>query len=136
LNNSEIDCSTKPFSVDTIGLKQYDEYTDNNNIIIIATLSDNNSNRIDRNYFINGRWKHKEICKSKIDIEISKHNFKLTAISLSLFVDVHHPEVIFSDRAFIMLSGESVVLDCQNVSDQSLDENLIKIFTLNNYLES
>lgn len=139
IKHSEVDCSTEPSNSVIIALKEFSEYNDDNNIIMVATLNDQNGNRLDRNYFTNGRWKHKEICESKIDVDVLKNNsnqFELTANSLSLFVDVYHPETTFSDRGFIMLPGESVVLDYQNSSGKSIEKNLLRLFTLNNYLSS
>ena len=112
---------------------------DDKNQILIATLFDKKNNILLRNYFIEGEWKHKNLCTAKIEYQFVKNNssycLKLTSDNIAFFIDVQHPECDFSDRGFILLPGEEKLLDISSRSGKKINLDQLEIYALNNYLD-
>jgi len=53
----------------------------------------------------------------------------------AFFVDVHYPGITFADRGFILLPGEEKQLEIIEGKSKEIKKNIIKIFSLNDYLE-
>ncbi len=112
---------------------------DDKNQILVATLLDEKNNILSRNYFIEGEWKHKNLCAAKIEYQLIKNNssdcLNLTSDNIAIFVDAQHPDCNFSDRGFILLPGEEKLLDISSRSGKKINSDQLKIYALNNYLD-
>ena len=110
------------------------------NQILIATLLEEENNILSRNYFMNGKWKHKNLVTAKIEFELIKSDtsdyLKLSTDNPAFFVDVQHPDYDFSDRGFILLPGEEKLLNIISEDNKKMNLDQLEIYTLNNYLNS
>jgi hypothetical protein len=103
--------------------------------IMIATLYTERDFIVNRNYYSSKKWKHLKTSPADLTINKSGENkITLVANSLSLFTDCYHAEANFSDRGFILLTGEKRELEIIASDVCKVDVEDIKIFTLNDYL--
>lgn len=111
---------------------------DDENKILIVTLSDGNGNPVSRNSFIEGRWKHMNLPAANVKLDIvenaSSKALKVTTDKIAVFTDICHPYAEFSDRGFILLPGEEKILNIQIRVGAEINVDELEIFTLNNYL--
>jgi beta-mannosidase len=112
-----------------------EELSENDNWILITTLSDSKDYIISRNYYTPKRWKYLKTSAAKLSIKKSgEDRLLLTADSLALFVDLYHQDARFSDRGFIMLPGEEKELDILSEDSGRVNVDDIRSFMLNDYL--
>ncbi len=142
-NNGEYLLKTsKRISLDNrkfIGLNNFKiSKLENKDWIIIATIYDNNRNIIHRNFYLEKAWKHVELPQPRIKFNLmknsGKNNIIITTDKPAFFIDVYHPGITFKDRGFIMLPGEEKNLEIIE-ANKSIKKNLIKIYSLNDYLK-
>ena len=109
------------------------------NWIIVATLYDSNKNIIHRNFYVEKEWKHIKLPKAGIKFKQIKNSNRdylvLSTNKPAFFVDVHYPGITFADRGFILLPGEEKQLEIIEGKSKEIKKNIIKIFSLNDYLE-
>ncbi|MDP3148462.1 MAG: glycoside hydrolase family 2 TIM barrel-domain containing protein [Ignavibacteria bacterium] len=108
------------------------------NWIIIAALYDELNKIICKNYFLTKPWKHIRLKKPKLKLKIlAKHGSTQLVIKSDnpvFFVDLYHPDLLFSDRGFFILPGEQIELNVFGEHGKSIKVEDIKNFSLNNYL--
>ncbi len=107
--------------------------------IAIVTLYDESEQIINRNHFIEDRWKFVKLPMPEIKIKIVKEDGNLY-VSLStdkpaFFVDLYSPNINFSDRGFILLPSEDKKLMIIGERVDTLKLEDITIFSLNNMLQ-
>ena len=111
---------------------------DENKIITVGTVSGKNGNQLHRNYFIDAKWKHIRLPKNEFEYSVdnknSKEVVKIKSNKFSLFVDLYHPKLSFNKRGFILLPGEEIEVEADEISNDKININKIKIFNLNSYL--
>jgi beta-mannosidase len=111
---------------------------DENKSILVGTVYDNNDEIIHRNYQLNKKWKNIQLPKCEIEcLSESKNDkdiVKIRSNSLSLFVDLYHPNLTFNTRGLIMLPEEEIEIEFEGTSKEEVNINKIKIYCLNNYL--
>jgi beta-mannosidase len=114
------------------------ELPEDKNWIIVATFYDRVKNVIHRNYYTEKEWKHLKLPKVRIKFRqlrtMDKNSLILKTDKPAFFVDVHYPGLTFSDRGFILLLGEEKRLEIIATKDKEVKKNIIKIFSLNDYL--
>ncbi|MCW8849312.1 MAG: hypothetical protein OQJ81_04975, partial [Melioribacteraceae bacterium] len=112
--------------------------TDNKKTILVGSVYGNNGEMIHRNYQLNKKWKHIQLPQSDIECQTENINGKeivrLRAKTFSLFIDLYHPRLSFNNRGFIMLPEEEVEVQMGQISNDKININEIKIFSLNDYL--
>jgi beta-mannosidase len=110
-----------------------------NNWIIIATLFDINKNIIHRNIYLEKEWKHIKLPEAGLSYNISQKSdgmfITLTTNKPAFFIDVQYPGFTFAERGFILLPGEVKQLEIIDRKDVEINRDLIKILSLNDYLE-
>ncbi len=109
------------------------------NWIITAVLYDELDKIICKNYYLTKPWKHVQLKNPKIKLKMLT---KLRSTQLVIksehpvfFVDLYHPDLIFSDRGFFILPGEQIELNVFGEDIKSNKVKDIKIFSLNSYLK-
>lgn len=116
------------------------ELPENKNWIILTTLYDSNNKILHRNFYKEKEWKHFEMCKAGVSIKKAQNADEDTMVISSagpaFFVDVYYPGKTFSDRGFIMLPGENKQLTTTGGKGKAVKTKMIKIFCLNDYLQS
>lgn len=118
---------------------RYDELPENKNWILTAVLYDSKGLVIARNYHLEKLWKQVQLNKQEISTKIFKKNNRqkvlMKTANPAFFVDLYHPEYIFSDRGFFILPEEEISLDISGKFQEPLSEESIEINSLNNYLK-
>lgn len=106
--------------------------------IIIVTLYDENGIQIFRDVYAFQEWKYNILPKSEIKLKLIQKNgekfFELSADKLSIFVDLISSNVIFSDRGFILLPDEKILIKAVTQENIDLNKNDIEIYCLNQFL--
>jgi beta-mannosidase len=105
---------------------------------LIASLINNKSEVLFRNFFINDKWKYKTLPAPKINVEVKDEKSILVKTDIpAFFVDLFHPEIELSERGFIILPGEEKELNFlgNKKSVNKVNKDKLKIFTLNDYLQ-
>jgi len=109
------------------------------NWIIITTLYDSNNNIIHRNFYLEKEWKHTKLPEAGIKFKLSKKSDRkylvLSTNKPAFFIDVHYPGVTFADRGFILLPDEEKHIEIIIGKGKVIKKNIIKLFSLNDYLE-
>ncbi|GBD88517.1 exo-beta-D-glucosaminidase precursor [bacterium BMS3Abin03] len=122
------------YNVSTSKLDKYSNY------VLLASLFNEKSELVYRNFYIKQKWKHIKLPKPTIDVKFeSKPDTGYICLRSDLpsfFVDIHHPHLNFSDRGFILLPGEEKKIKIVNNSEVPVTTDKIKLFVLNNYLDS
>jgi beta-mannosidase len=112
---------------------------DDKNWIIITTLYDYISNIIHRNFYLEKEWKHTKLPEAGIKFKLSNKSDRnyliLSAKKPAFFIDVHYRGITFADRGFILLPGEEKHLEILDGNNKVIKKNIIKLFSLNDYLE-
>lgn len=116
-------------------LKKYiqSDLPESKNWVIIATLFDSTGNNIERNFYIPEKWKYLELASANIKYVIEKNKLKLRTDKPAYFVDVYIPGCTMDDRGFILLPNEEKELTILSYNAK-VDEQQIKVFSLNDYL--
>ncbi len=110
------------------------------NWVIITTLYDSDENIIHRNYYLEKEWKQLKLPEAGIKYKLSGKSDKIYLIfstkKPAFFIDVHYPGITFADKGFIMLPGELKLLEITEGRPKLINNNIIKIFSLNDYLKN
>ena len=118
---------------------QYVDLPHNKNWILTAVLYDHTGLVIARNYHLEELWKHVKLKKPNIDLqivsEIEGAGILIKSNHPAFFIDLYHPEYIFSDRGFFILPGEKITLDLIGKVTTPVSKNYIRIYSLNDYLK-
>lgn len=111
---------------------------DDEDKILIATVFDEKQNPVSRNFFTEGRWKHKNLPGANVKLEVVENSssefLRVTTDKIAIFIDIYHPVADFSDRGFILLPGEEKILKISMPAGEKVNVDELEIFTLNNYL--
>lgn len=106
--------------------------------IVITTLRNKRQDIIHRNVYTGKPWKYLHLPHSEVSVELKHTNgnpsLTIKSNKPAFFVDIVHPELIFSDRGFVLLPNETTTLTIPSNRLDRLDRSQIKIFTLNDYL--
>jgi len=106
--------------------------------LIIASLIDNEKGLVQRNYYVDTRWKYLKMSDPAVQIiqlnDKTGKTFRLHAKSLALFVYLEHEKLQFADNGLILLPNEQydIVLQKGRLSEKTVKN--IKIKSLNNFL--
>lgn len=108
--------------------------------IIVITLYNQQNDKIFRNFYIEGDWKHKKLSQWDIVIkdfdEATPDHILISANKPAYFVDLYHPSLQFENRGFILLPGESKRIKITRLSNKPINSRDIKVFALNKYLQN
>lgn len=110
---------------------------DQENSIIIATICDENKNRIHRAVYKEKEWKHLKLPKSKVKLfyDKKKNLIKITASEPSFYISLAKENTRFSKNGFILLPGEEEILTSEMTSGSSeFSIKDIEINSLNDFL--
>ncbi|MCU7497086.1 MAG: glycoside hydrolase family 2 protein [Ignavibacteria bacterium] len=100
--------------------------------IMLASLYDGDKKLINRNFFMQGEWKHLRLPKAGLVVkEDYSNHVVVTSSKPALFVRFSHPEIVFEDNGFIILPGEELTVQFRGTHSR---KKKISCFTLNDYL--
>jgi hypothetical protein len=103
--------------------------------ILIATLLDGPENIRSRNFFVKIPWKYCILPPPSIIIKpAGKSRLEISADVPALFVDLYHPDILFNDRAIIVLPGEKRYISYNRIRGKKPFLENIRIFCLNHYI--
>ncbi|OGU34493.1 MAG: hypothetical protein A2068_05770 [Ignavibacteria bacterium GWB2_35_6b] len=115
-----------------------DIFNENKNIIVIASLFNNDGSLVNTNYYNEQSWKYFKADEAKISLRISgkdpKKQISVKTNKPAYFVDLYTPGIVFDKRGFTILPGEEMIVNITGKNVSEIKTNDIKIFSLNNYL--
>lgn len=138
LEDNFINVSIAPDTISEIISLQYVDLPHNKNWILTAVLYDHTGLVIARNYHLEELWKHVKLKKPNIDLqivsEIEGAGILIKSNHPAFFIDLYHPEYIFSDRGFFILPEEEIALEVIKKDQDIFSISDIQIYALNNFL--
>jgi beta-mannosidase len=107
--------------------------------IIVASVYSQEQRILARNCIAGSEWKYLKLNNAIIKRRVREINKNQCEVILrtdlpAYFADPEHPELIFSDRGFILLPGEEKKITAQKISGGLINADEIEIKTLNQYL--
>ena len=105
--------------------------------IYLASLYDEKGGLRGRNYFLDGRWKHKIFGRQlnvDLNLKLDKGRLIISSAGPAFFVTLQHPQLTFSDNGFIILPDEEKMVEIYGGFPADFNVSDIKIFSLNQYL--
>jgi beta-mannosidase len=108
--------------------------------IVVISLYDEGSEKIYRNFYIEGEWKHKKLAQLEVFIrgldEKTPNHVVISTNKPAYFMDLYHPSLQFEKRGFILLPGENEKIKVTRLSNKPVNSRDIKVFALNKYLQN
>lgn len=104
---------------------------------LISRFYNENNELESQSFHIGNPWKYYRMNKPKVKIDygsIKKNKIVLKAKSTVWFIDLYHPGIVFEDRGFIMLKGETKEINFIKSGRTKFKKRLLQIYSLNNYL--
>lgn len=137
MSQNSIPVSLAPESKEKFHQFDLSEYSHHDWTILLRLVS-KDSRLTHRNYYTEGRWKHKKLPKNQIKLNVinaaSGTRIELSTDKAGYFVDLYHPDYQFADRGIMLLPGEKRQLKIVSNGTGKIELNKIKIFSLNRYL--
>ncbi|MFC2084654.1 glycoside hydrolase family 2 protein [Bacteroidota bacterium] len=101
----------------------------------IVTLYSAHDEVVNKNYHIDEKWKHISLPKVRFEIrQINNNTIEISTDNIALFVDLYHPGIQFQERGFILLPNENKRFKYVANENVTFNRELLRLFSLNNYL--
>lgn len=136
IRENKFDHEAPPLSSRELKLSNKNNVPDED--IHIVSIYDSNKILVHRNFSTQVKWKHLSLPPQKIKLtkkrRKGKNYINILAKNPLFFADLYNPNLIFKNRGFILLPGENIDVEVENISNNKIDLNRIKCFCLNDYL--
>lgn len=121
----------------TISDLNYEKYF---NSVFVSFLYDEGGLLLHKNFFYLHQWKHAPLAKIQLKKNIIKQKdgyyLCISSDKPAFFVDFYHPKLTFSERAVVILPGETIKIKISGKRIDSIKPGDISQFTLNDFLNT
>ncbi|MBI9070397.1 MAG: glycoside hydrolase family 2 protein [Melioribacteraceae bacterium] len=126
------------FTIDSNSAEKVKSFTSiNKNTIILAGLYNHKGNLINSNFYNSQSWKYFKPVKPAVTFDlIGENQIIIRTDKPAYFVDLYADGVLFSNRGFSILPDEEIKVDILNKKNKDSQISDIKIFSLNQFLNS